>query len=140
VLPCHAVPPFFHRKLSVLISSSYITDYLNKPETRELLNVDSSAGNFTSCSDKVATAFNQNLDMYHQTQFYVAELLERGIKVLIYVGTYDWICNWVRRLVRYLENVSLMCPIPGWERALHACYGMVRAEELHLAEAARVES
>lgn len=26
---------------------------------------------------------------------YVAELLERGVKVLIYVGDLDWICNWV---------------------------------------------
>jgi len=73
----------------------YISDYLNKPKTREMLNVDPSVGNFTSCSNKVGTAFSQNLDMVRQTEFYVAGLLERGIKVLIYVGTYDWICNWV---------------------------------------------
>jgi carboxypeptidase C (cathepsin A) len=35
------------------------------------------------------------MDEYHPTQFYVASLLDRGIKALIYVGTYDWICNWV---------------------------------------------
>ena len=35
------------------------------------------------------------MDEYHPTQHYVAALLERGIKVLIYVGKYDWICNHV---------------------------------------------
>lgn len=33
--------------------------------------------------------------MLHPTAEYVAALLERGVRVLIYVGTYDWICNWV---------------------------------------------
>jgi carboxypeptidase C (cathepsin A) len=30
-----------------------------------------------------------------QTTFYLENLLERGVKVLIFVGTLDWICNWV---------------------------------------------
>ena len=29
------------------------------------------------------------------SQSYVAALLERGVRVLIYSGTYDWQCNWV---------------------------------------------
>lgn len=29
------------------------------------------------------------------TQHYVAALLDRGVRVLIYAGTYDWQCNWV---------------------------------------------
>jgi hypothetical protein len=29
------------------------------------------------------------------TQDYVANLLDRGVRVLIYAGTYDWRCNWV---------------------------------------------
>lgn len=37
----------------------------------------------------------QNLDEYRPTYNYVAALLERGVKALIYVGTYDWICNFV---------------------------------------------
>lgn len=27
--------------------------------------------------------------------YYVTSLLDRGVKALIYVGMYDWICNWV---------------------------------------------
>ena len=26
---------------------------------------------------------------------YVAALLERGVRVLVYSGTYDWMCSWV---------------------------------------------
>jgi carboxypeptidase C (cathepsin A) len=33
--------------------------------------------------------------MYHQTSDWVAALLERNIRVLVYVGSSDWICNWI---------------------------------------------
>lgn len=52
-------------------------------------------GNFTSCSDDVQKAFEDNLDRLKHTSLYVGSLLERDIRVLIYVGTYDWICNHV---------------------------------------------
>lgn len=35
------------------------------------------------------------MDPLHPTDIHIAALLERGVRVLIYVGTYDWICNWV---------------------------------------------
>ncbi|KAF8579884.1 serine carboxypeptidase [Ramaria rubella] len=73
-----------------------ITNFLNKPETRVVLGVDPVVESFSMCSPPVSGAFDQSLDMYRrQSQLYVAELLQRGVKVLIYVGTYDWICNWV---------------------------------------------
>ncbi|KAJ6497736.1 serine carboxypeptidase [Mycena sanguinolenta] len=73
-----------------------IGSYLDQPEVRTLLGVDPSlTANFSSCSNQVGFAFNANLDEYRSTQHFVAALLERGVRVLIYVGTYDWICNWV---------------------------------------------
>jgi cathepsin A (carboxypeptidase C) len=72
-----------------------ISEYLGRPKVRAILGVDPSVGNFSSCSDRVSTAFDHALDELHQTQHYVAALLERGIRALIYVGKYDWICNWV---------------------------------------------
>ncbi|KIJ51018.1 hypothetical protein M422DRAFT_65598 [Sphaerobolus stellatus SS14] len=72
-----------------------IADFLNRPETRAALGVDENLGNYTGCSSDVMKAFVSHLDRFsHKAQFYVAELLERGIDVLIYVGTYDLICNW----------------------------------------------
>ncbi|KAJ6538058.1 hypothetical protein B0H19DRAFT_1270428 [Mycena capillaripes] len=40
-------------------------------------------------------AFYAQMDSFHLTQDYVGGLLERGIRVLIYVGTYNYSCNWV---------------------------------------------
>ncbi|KAJ7496982.1 Alpha/Beta hydrolase protein [Mycena latifolia] len=76
--------------------TSYIRSYLDRPKVRTMLGVDPSlTSNFSSCSSKVGYAFSYQLDEYRNTQYYVAALLERGVRVLIYVGTYDWICNWV---------------------------------------------
>jgi len=73
-----------------------ISSYLDRPEVRTLLGVDTAVtSNFSSCNSRVGNDFANNLDEYHPTQHYVAALLERNINVLIYVGKYDWICNHV---------------------------------------------
>jgi len=74
----------------------FIAEYLDKPAVRTLLGVDPSVkGNFSSCSNDVNAAFHRHQDIFHSSFNHVAALLERNVKVLIYVGTYDWICNWV---------------------------------------------
>lgn len=73
----------------------YIREYLDDPDIRAALNVSPSLGKFNSCSNDVGAAFEATMDEYHPSDSYVAELLERGIRVLVYVGTYDWICNWI---------------------------------------------
>ncbi|KAK2459316.1 hypothetical protein APHAL10511_008671 [Amanita phalloides] len=74
-----------------------ISSYLDRPAVRHQLGVDPAllGQNFSSCSQDVYGAFMNSMDEYHQTQHYVASLLDRGVKALIYVGAYDWICNWV---------------------------------------------
>jgi hypothetical protein len=63
-------------------SSDKITDYLNLPDVREKLGVDKSIGKFASCSNPVGRAFNAALDSTDQTWLYVAQLLEREVRVL----------------------------------------------------------
>ncbi|KIY70685.1 serine carboxypeptidase [Cylindrobasidium torrendii FP15055 ss-10] len=76
--------------------TKYIANYLSDPKTRALLGVDPAVpANFTSCSASVSSEFSITQDSLHPSKDYVGALLERGIRVLIYVGTYDWICNWV---------------------------------------------
>ncbi|KAI0058953.1 serine carboxypeptidase [Artomyces pyxidatus] len=73
-----------------------IGEFLDRPDVRETLGVDAHVSKkFASCSDKVGQAFSLADDPLHDSIDYVAGLLERGVDVLIYVGTYDWICNWV---------------------------------------------
>jgi carboxypeptidase C (cathepsin A) len=63
-------------------------------------------GNFTTHSGVVARDFDSNLDMLrvHNPE-YVVGLLERGIRVLIYAGTYDWQCNWVMNY-RFVQKLD----------------------------------
>lgn len=43
----------------------------------------------------VFNRFGAVLDNMFPTVIYIEQLLERGVKVLVYVGDVDWICNWV---------------------------------------------
>lgn len=73
-----------------------ISKYLDQPIIREKLGVDPVlTSNFSSCNDGIEKRFMQNLDMTHRTTYHIAALLDRGIEALIYVGSYDWICNWI---------------------------------------------
>ena len=46
----------------------------------------------------VAEAFISAQDSVFPAQHYISALLDRGVRVLIYVGVNDWGCNWVRRV------------------------------------------
>ncbi|KAG6873260.1 hypothetical protein C0995_001034 [Termitomyces sp. Mi166 len=85
----------------------HISNYLDSNSTRSLLGVDPSVPTpYAICSDPVALAFDASNDQQQTvTPLHVTALLERQVRVLIYVGTYDWICNWVgnERWTRALE-------------------------------------
>ncbi|KAJ6602827.1 serine carboxypeptidase [Mycena vulgaris] len=70
-----------------------IIKYLNQKDVQALLGVDVST--YDSCSNDVGRDFSLTLDMMKGATDYVGALLERGVRVLIYAGTYDWVCNWV---------------------------------------------
>jgi carboxypeptidase C (cathepsin A) len=85
---------------------SEISGWLSRNDTRKLLGVDRAVpAPFASCSPTVNTAFHTADDSLHPTYLWVAGLLERGVRALVYVGENDWICNWVgnARWVRALE-------------------------------------
>ncbi|KAJ7898651.1 serine carboxypeptidase [Mycena olivaceomarginata] len=67
--------------------------YLNRKDVQALLGVE--VPTYASCSDPVGLDFGVTLDVMKGATDYVSALLERDIRVLIYVGTYDWICNWL---------------------------------------------
>ena len=72
-----------------------IRDFLDAPETRKMLGAES-PDKFSLCSSVVGRNFVSHLDKWaHHTQDYVTALLDRGVRVLIYAGTYDWQCNWI---------------------------------------------
>lgn len=72
-----------------------ITKFLRTDSVRKAFGVDAKTPKFEACSNKVGRQFQAANDMLIDTRPYVAELLHSGIRVMIYVGTYDWICNFV---------------------------------------------
>ncbi|KAI0673817.1 serine carboxypeptidase [Trametes maxima] len=73
-----------------------IDEYLNTPHIQSLLGVDPAASNFTSINFELNGRFTEHGDPWSfPAEYYVAALLERGVRALIYVGATDWICNWV---------------------------------------------
>jgi carboxypeptidase C (cathepsin A) len=76
--------------------TKHIKNYLSQPVTQEILGVDDAVkGNFSDYSSAVNHAFAGSMDLVQPTYHWVGALLERGIRALIYVGEYDWICNWI---------------------------------------------
>ncbi|KAG5640325.1 hypothetical protein DXG03_009214 [Asterophora parasitica] len=77
--------------------TAHITAYLNSSSTRTLLGVDPSIPTpYSICSGPVSSVFDAARDEERpETPLHVAALLERGVRVLIYAGTYDFICNWI---------------------------------------------
>lgn len=72
-----------------------ITKYLRTDKVRDAFGVDKAAPKFEGCSNKVGREFQKVNDFIIDTRPFVAALLNTGIRVMIYVGTYDWICNFV---------------------------------------------
>lgn len=69
------------------LEQDYIGLLLNQQSTRDLLGIPPAVGNFTSCSSAVGRSFAEHLDKWRlPAQFYVANLLERGIRILLYEG------------------------------------------------------
>ncbi|KAI0720036.1 serine carboxypeptidase [Cerioporus squamosus] len=71
-----------------------IGHYLNDPETQAKLGVNQKHNNFTWLDWDLNARFAPDYWSF-RAEHYLAALLERGIRVLIYVGDTDWICNWV---------------------------------------------
>ncbi|KAI0828821.1 serine carboxypeptidase [Trametes gibbosa] len=73
-----------------------IYEYLNNPSIQFLLGVDGPASNYTWADFDMNSRFDTHSDYWSfQAQDYIAALLERGVRALVYVGASDWICNWV---------------------------------------------
>lgn len=69
----------------------------------------------------MGNSFASALDEYHSTYTHISLLLERDVRALIYVGTYDWICNWIGNERWMLQmpwtgqEAFASQPLRGWE-------------------------
>ena len=80
-------------------SNRDIAAFLNDPSTQAALGVDPRHGNWSTINFDLNQRFASGGDYWSfRAEHYLAALLERGVRVLVYVGANDWICNWVRFL------------------------------------------
>ncbi|POM67517.1 Serine protease family S10, partial [Phytophthora palmivora] len=72
-----------------------IADFLNSPAVRKYLNVDDRASAWVEENEVIHTRFIADGDWATSYDSEVAELLNSGIRVLIYAGDADLMCNWI---------------------------------------------
>lgn len=70
-------------------------EWLNLNATRKALGLPSSVPPYASSSEIVATDFTIGHDRLYRSDYYVSQLLERGVRVLIYAGIADSACSWM---------------------------------------------
>jgi cathepsin A (carboxypeptidase C) len=70
-----------------------IETFLNLPSTREALHVSEKVDKWESCNTAVDIMFMS--DWMRNFQRELVDMLEDGVRVLIYAGDVDFICNWI---------------------------------------------
>ncbi|PVH77467.1 peptidase S10, serine carboxypeptidase [Cadophora sp. DSE1049] len=68
------------------------TAYLNRPEIQKQLGVEAGF-TFQQCSSDISRDFIAAGDQNRPSEKLVGRLLDHGLKVLVYVGNQDWLCN-----------------------------------------------
>ena len=96
--PLKQISPVTNR----IFSTSNIMAYLSDSDLQERLGVDPPRrGPFNYHSTNVSSAFFATMDLWNfPAHYHIAALLERRVRVLVYVGQTDFICNWVRTAFR----------------------------------------
>eukprot|EP00475_Leptophrys_vorax_P039790 TRINITY_DN724_c0_g1_i1.p1 TRINITY_DN724_c0_g1~~TRINITY_DN724_c0_g1_i1.p1 ORF type:complete len:440 (+),score=121.76 TRINITY_DN724_c0_g1_i1:226-1545(+) len=70
-----------------------IDTLMAEPSVQRSLGVNTSAASWTECNDLVHSKL-ENKDWFLNCAEYIPDMLEAGIRGLVYSGKEDWICNW----------------------------------------------
>ncbi|KAF8317342.1 peptidase S10, serine carboxypeptidase [Clavulina sp. PMI_390] len=85
---CIAERPLCYKEFAAIES------WLNLDATREQLGIPESAPRYQGISFAVNGEFGASYDEHHRSDLHIAQLLERGVRTLIYVGVADAVCPW----------------------------------------------
>lgn len=66
-----------------------LAEWLNMNSTRKQLGLPDSIPAYEPISFDVNTAFTISGDPFSRSDYYVAQLLERGVRVLVFIGVTD---------------------------------------------------
>ncbi len=96
-----------------------ISTYLSQPSIQQKLGVDRYPGkpqNVTECNEDMLARFGAHLNHAFPTWYYIEQLLERDVRVLVYAGDVDFACNWVSLQLRYsyvMQKLTHVCLFAG---------------------------
>ncbi|KAG9086550.1 hypothetical protein FRC07_013057 [Ceratobasidium sp. 392] len=99
---------------------SWISSYLNKPWVKAQLGIPPK-NNFTSCDLDIQNKFVESGDAARRSSVLLPELIEDGLRVLVYAGDADLMCPgiaqvpWMERLNTTLQQQFKQSPsLPLW--------------------------
>ncbi|KAF8586263.1 peptidase S10 serine carboxypeptidase [Ramaria rubella] len=75
----------------------WIDTYLNKPQVKKELGATSSP-KFESCNMEINQGFSMQGDGMHNSAALLPPLLEDGVRLLVYAGNADFMCNFIGNL------------------------------------------
>lgn len=73
---------------------SYVETYLNEPKIKKMFGVPEKV-TFQACNMQVNQGFMFQGDSMHDSALVLPEMIEDGLRVLVYAGEYDAMCNWM---------------------------------------------
>ncbi|KAI0275295.1 Alpha/Beta hydrolase protein [Gloeopeniophorella convolvens] len=100
----------------------WIETWLNEPKTKAALGVDPTK-TFESCSMEINQSFMFQGDGMHNSAVLLPELINDGIRLLVYAGNADMMCNyignerWVENLEHKFHKEFLAAPSIQWVTA-----------------------
>ncbi|KIY63058.1 serine carboxypeptidase [Cylindrobasidium torrendii FP15055 ss-10] len=97
----------------------WIDVWMNQPSNKKALGVNP-ALDFKSCNMEVNQAFTMQGDGMHNSALLLPEIIEDGVKLLVYAGNADMMCNymgnerWVEALDTVFSEEFLSSPSEPW--------------------------
>ncbi|KAJ7689127.1 serine carboxypeptidase [Mycena rosella] len=98
----------------------WIDEYMNQPEVKQALGADPRAPNFTACNYEMNFAFMLQGDGMRDSKSLLTELVDDGIRLLIYAGNVDMMCNymgesqWIAQLPSKHKEAFGKAPFLPW--------------------------
>ncbi|KAI9507817.1 Alpha/Beta hydrolase protein [Russula earlei] len=102
----------------------WIEIWMNNPKNKAALGVDPSR-KFESCNTEVNQAFSLRGDGMHNSAALLPELIDDGVRLLVYAGNADMMCNyigneeWVENLETRFHKEFKAAPSIQWVTARH---------------------
>jgi cathepsin A (carboxypeptidase C) len=102
------------------VEPEWITEYLNLPQVRKELGVDPRAPDFAACNYEMNFSFMLHGDGMRNSKSLLTELVDEGIRLLIYAGNVDMMCNymgeaqWIAELPSTHKDTFGTAPFLPW--------------------------